>query len=438
MTSPSDSIIHHLKKSPTSVYAGFDPTAKSLHAGNLLTIIALLHFQVHGHTPIALVGGATGSIGDPSGRSTERNALPDSLVHENSACIRHQLETVFRNAEAHIKRHQPNIDEVPALHVLDNLSWFGGIGVLEFVRDVGKYVRVSAMLAKESVKSRLDSPDGISFTEFSYQLFQAFDFYHLWKNHNCTIQLGGSDQWGNITTGIDLIKKKELALASCAVDGDARIVNNAFGVTLPLITTATGEKFGKSAGNAVWLDSEMCSTFDFYQFFRRTPDSEVEKHLKSFTFLPLESIHSIMHHHKAKPGDHLPQRTLAFEVTDLVHGHKTAVKCRTMSTVLFDGDSMEGGGPSVADILEAFEGDERLVSLRREDVVGRDILDVGVKSGVARSKSAARKLLTSGGFYLNNRKLPSTGYTVTESDLLDDSLCLLRTGKNNYIVVRVV
>ncbi|KAJ3192675.1 tyrosyl-tRNA synthetase [Irineochytrium annulatum] len=389
--SPPDELTALLARSKTMVYAGFDPTAPSLHVGNLLTLISLLHFRLQGHDAICLLGGATGRIGDPSGRSSERTALAGEVVDANVKSIRAQVERVMANASAYARRKGFGVGArgcavEGAVTVLDNREWFDGIGMLEFLETFGKYARVSVMLAKDSVKSRLDSPEGISFTEFTYQLLQAYDFYHLNRTRGCTIQLGGSDQWGNIAAGIELVHKKWAVLKTEeGVSPQERSGEDVYGVTMPLVTTAQGEKFGKSAGNAVWLDEGLVSHFDFYQFFRRTPDTEVERYLMYFTLLPLDEIHAIMGRLKAEPKKHIPQRALAFEVTELVHGAEAAKNARVMSEVLFD--SKAGQIPNVDDVIQAFEGDARLVTMPRSEFVGLHASDVAIKIGAIASPS---------------------------------------------------
>ncbi|KAI8924897.1 hypothetical protein BC831DRAFT_463317 [Entophlyctis helioformis] len=446
-----------LESQPTVVYAGFDPTATSLHVGNLLTIIALLHFQLSGHQAIALIGGATGSIGDPSGKTSERQALDETTLKTNMDAVTGQLSLVFANAQAYAERRttasgasaaadslymRDAADPVSPVAILNNADWFKSMTLLDFIGSVGRRARVSAMLARESVKNRLSSPEGISFTEFTYQLLQAFDFWHLFANQGCRVQLGGSDQWGNITAGTDLIKKSlndglvpTHAAAKYALAGvNSASADVAYGVTLPLVTTASGEKFGKSAGNAVWLSESLLSVFDFYQFFRRTPDTEVGRYLRYFTLLSESRIDQILEHHKVSPQDHLPQRTLAAEVTELVHGADKAAKAKTQSDVLFGADLST---MTASEIVAAFRGDKRLVSLPRSEVVGVAVCDVAASSQTTKSKSAARKLVGTGGLYLNNHRVKSITQAIEESDLVDGCLCSLRTGKNNYVLVSI-
>ncbi|KAI9340866.1 tyrosine-tRNA ligase [Obelidium mucronatum] len=444
------SLDSHLASKPTAVYAGFDPTAQSLHVGNLLTIVALIHFAARGHQPIALIGGATASIGDPSGRSSERNVLPRKQIIHNSRLIRIQLENIFRNSISTMKRHDHPlirwnessassnsgtlVSALERVKVLDNYDWFHQFSLLDFMGSVGRFARVSQMLAKDSVKSRLDAPDGISFTEFTYQLLQGYDFQYLNKHHGVSVQIGGSDQWGNITAGIDLIRKMRSANSVASEEEDDDV---SFGLTFPLVTTASGEKFGKSAGNAIWMDKDMVSPFDFYQFFRRTPDSEVERYLKFFTFMSKESIELLMEKHEKNPHLHLPQRTLAYEVTHLVHGSEFAKKSQVKSELLYDSDKISSPLSS-KDILDAFEGDNRLVTLAQDQVFGGSICQVATIAGVTKSISAARKLIASGGLYLNNTKVTSEATIVLKDEhSIDGSIVLLRSGKSKYTIVSV-
>ncbi|KAI9021934.1 putative tyrosine-tRNA ligase [Hyaloraphidium curvatum] len=429
-----------------TVYAGFDPTARSLHVGNLLTIIGLLHFQLAGHNVIALLGGATATIGDPTGRTTERPVLTQSELALNTASIDWQLHNVFQSAWSHARRRSsappPDPGSDPSggepsqqFTVVNNLDWYGGMSLLSFLKDVGRHARVPQMLTRDSVKSRLqpDAPDeaagaqahyeGLSFTEFSYQLLQAFDFYYLSMSHGCNVQLGGSDQWGNITAGTDLIRRKSQDAAE------------AFGLTLPLVVTDKGEKFGKSAGNAIWLDEEMCPVFDFYQFFRRTPDSMCPTYLRYFTFLSPAEIDQVARDHADNPSRHVMQRTLAGEVTRLVHGEAKAVRAETQASVLYDEDV--GGSVPLDRILAAFRGDQRLVTVKRDACVGSEVWKLAVDVQLFPSKSQALKHIKSGGLYLNKVAVESDQRTIAASDLIHGAIFTLRAGKSNYKIVHV-
>ncbi|KAG0309122.1 tyrosyl-tRNA synthetase, partial [Dissophora globulifera] len=294
MTSPE--LVDHVDAGPTAIYCGVDPTASSLHLGNLVTLLGLLHFHIKGHTTIGLVGGATGSIGDPSGKSTERQPMSAATLAKNVAGIDAQFQQFFQRGRAYAENRGYSVQGAGGLvKVVNNKTWFGKLSALEFLGDIGRYARVGTMIARDSVKSRLESPQGISFTEFSYQLLQAYDFWHLYHEDRCRIQLGGSDQWGNITAGIDLIHKKKKTTDEQVVidshnESESEKSPGAYGLTIPLLTTATGEKFGKSAGNAVWLDEKMTSLFDFYQFFVKTADADVGRYLHYFTLLSADEI----------------------------------------------------------------------------------------------------------------------------------------------------
>ncbi|KAJ3005912.1 tyrosyl-tRNA synthetase [Thoreauomyces humboldtii] len=435
MSSPSIAQTFEARKH--TLYTGFDPTATSLHVGNLLMIVGMLHFQAAGHRAIALVGGATGAIGDPSGKSSERKALGDVELTGNVTAISEQIRRVFSNARSYMERRDADVvspDAVRPVEVLNNLDWFQNVRLVDFLGDVGRLARVSVMLGRDSVRNRLESPEGISFTEFSYQLLQAYDFHHLHRHHGCTLQLGGSDQWGNIMAGLDVIRRKAGRVSITAAEQETEAEPLAYGLTMPLVTTAKGEKFGKSEGNAVWLDPARCSPYEFYQFFRRTPDTEVQRLLQYFTMVPMSTIEETMATHASQPGKHLPQRLLAYEVTELVHGEQSAQKAQTMSTVCFDGTLAETRGDH---IVGAFEGDDRLVTLSRDQVLGSDIVQVAVAGGAVKSKSAGRKLLASGGLYLNSVKVEAGGHVLTDRDLIDDVVCVIRVGKNQQRVIRV-
>jgi tyrosyl-tRNA synthetase len=285
---------------PTAIYCGVDPTAKSLHLGNLVTLIGLLHFHIRGHQTIALVGGATGSIGDPSGRKSERVPLSQEILKENVDGIESQIHRFFKNGASYAEKRGFQSQSYLTPKVLNNYSWFSSMTALDFLGSVGRYARVNTMLAKESVKSRMDTTQGISFTEFSYQLLQAYDFWYLYKNHECRIQLGGSDQWGNITAGIDLIYRRNQVESDEGQSKRDDMKSRAFGITIPLLLTSTGEKFGKSAGNALWLDESMTSVFDFYQFLMKTTDADVGKYLEMFTFLNPDQVGEIMKEHQVR------------------------------------------------------------------------------------------------------------------------------------------
>ncbi|KAI8603505.1 hypothetical protein EDD21DRAFT_368875 [Dissophora ornata] len=433
MTSPD--LEYHVESGPTAIYCGVDPTASSLHLGNLVTLLGLLHFHIKGHTTIGLVGGATGSIGDPSGKSTERVPMSAATLANNVASIDHQFHRFFQRGRAYAENRGYFIKgKEGKVKVVNNKDWFGKMSALELLGDVGRYARVGTMIARDSVKSRLESPQGISFTEFSYQLLQAYDFWHLYHEDGCRIQLGGSDQWGNITAGIDLIhKKKKTTDEQVIIDSSGEKSLSAFGLTIPLLTTSTGEKFGKSAGNAVWLDETMTSLFDFYQFFVKTPDADVGRYLQYFTLLSPDEIQTVMKQHNAEPEKRIAQQTLAKETTELVHGAEAVPKALLATHVLFGSslDKIKG-----QELIEAFEHDSRMVLLAKLQVAEMSMDNLALKSGICSSKSEAKKLVKSGGFYINNTKVTDTAYRIAEKDWIDGAVCVLRSGKSNYKLIR--
>lgn len=393
-----------------SVYVGFDPTAESLHVGNLLGLLALLHFQRAGHRPIALVGGATGRIGDPSGRATERALLDEATLERNvrgiESCLR-QLDT----------------EGGPAFEIVNNFDWYRGMNVLSFLRDVGKHFRLGTMLAKESVRSRMDRDDneGMSFTEFSYQVLQGYDFLNLYRTEGCRLQLGGSDQWGNITAGCDLIRKVEGV--------------EAHGVTIPLLTTSTGEEVGKSAGNAaVWLCPTRTSHYEFYQYFRNTRDADLRRFLKLFTLLPLPRIEEIAQAHDLRPEEHAGQKVLAEEVTRLVRGEQGLHTALKATRVMFGDEPVDSLPPSE---LLAVLKDVPSVTLPRSSVVGQPLSGLMVACRATASKGEARRLVKGGGVYVNSKRVPNDDYQVGPDDVLGDALCVLRVGKKSYFLVKL-
>lgn len=391
-----------------SFYVGFDPTARSLHVGNFVPIMMMAHLQRAGHRPIAVVGGATGMIGDPSGRSSERNLLDDSAVLANLATIRTQLASFLRFEGAN------------AAKVVNNADWTAPISYLHWLRDVGKYFSVNAMIAKESVRRRLEERDqGISYTEFSYMLLQAYDFFVLNRDEGVQLQMGGNDQWGNITAGIELIHKK----------GGGQ----AYAITSPLLLTAAGEKFGKSAGNAVWLDSALTSPFAFYQYWVRTDDRDAGKFLRMFTFLELDEIEAIEAAHASNLAGRGAQRRLAQEVTRIVHGEAALLRAELATEILF---GREIQGLSDAELADIF-GDVPSTQLERNRLeAGIDLISLLVEMGASASKGEARRALTAGSIYLNNVKVTDAALMVTAAQLASESTLVVRTGKKNYFMAR--
>ncbi len=399
--------------SPFVLYAGFDPSADTLHIGNLVPLLALARAQRAGHTPIAIVGGATGMIGDPSGKSEERNLLDPDTLARNLAGIRRDLETLL-DFEA-----KPN----PA-RILNNADWIGAVSLIEFLRDIGKHFTVNAMLAKESVKQRIESETGISFTEFSYMLLQSWDFWHLYDRFGCRLQIGGSDQWGNITAGIDLIRRK--------AGPDARA---AFGLTLPLILDSSGRKFGKSEKGALWLGAHRTSHFDFYQYFVRTADADAVRYLKIFTFLPLEGIADLEQEVARRPEKREAQRTLAREVTRMVRGEEGLRIAERATAVLFENARVEQLDDATLGVIFA---DVPSLELPRAELdAGILLIDALVNVKLAKSKSQARQLITDGGVYVNNtRNEGGLERRLGPADLASDTVCVLRAGKRNYALLR--
>ncbi|GAA5989968.1 hypothetical protein JCM11641_002931 [Rhodosporidiobolus odoratus] len=445
---------------PTTVYLGVDPSAKSLHVGNLLALIGLLHFRLHGHNAVALIGGATGAIGDPSGRSTERNALAPETLQANVQGITQQLTTFLDRGVAFAQSRTRRRDGTDvagtekkaegSVRVVNNLDWLGGVSLLEFLSTVGKMARVSTMLSRESVKSRLDSSSGLSFTEFSYQLLQAYDFLRLHRDLGCTIQLGGSDQLGNIVSGIDMIRRenhlRQEAVQEVETKKDGVEESDpAFGLTFPLLTTAAGEKFGKSAGNAIWLDAGMTSPFDLYQFFLRTTDEEVEKYLKIFTFIRVVELEGIMQDHKAQPKSRIAQKVLAAEATELIHGPE-GLRQALVATDVFYSTSLSSRSdlPALITALDAASVSPAastipslLVRLSKAEYLGQSLERLVLASGLLFSKTQARKAIEAGTLQLNGQRVPPKSHQrmIAEEDLLKGELLVLKASKTAHRAV---
>jgi len=390
-----------------TIYVGFDPTAASLHLGNLVPIMALAHFQRSGHRVIALVGGATAMVGDPSGRSDERNLLTIDQVKQNALGVREQLGRFLA------------FDGPNAAIMVDNYDWTAPMSFIDWLRDVGKYFTVNYMVAKDSVRSRMQSEAGISFTEFSYMTMQAYDFLHLHDHFGCRLQGGGSDQWGNITAGIDLIRRLRQ--------------QSAYGLTFPLVTTASGAKFGKSAGNAVFLDRERTSPWDFYQYLVRQDDRDVVRFLRIYTFLTEEEIAAIEREIERNPEKREAQKMLAYSVTALVHGEDTARDIRHAAEIVYDQRIQGIGDQTLRDVFSSVPAIER----PGHDLDnGIDILDLALGAGMVKSKGEGRRLLEAGGVYLNNVRV-APGTRVTREHLASESLIVLRSGKKNYYLVHI-
>lgn len=400
-----------LAKEKITVYIGFDPTSNSLQVGNLLALMGLARMQRFGHTPIAVAGGGTGMVGDPSGKSNERQLLSLEQVQANVECIKGQLAR-FLDFEA---RSNP-------ARIVNNADWLCSISLMEFLRDVGKHFTVNYMITKDSVRSRLEREEGISYTEFSYMLLQAYDFLQLFDRYGCTLQCGGSDQWGNITAGVELIRR---------VRGQ-----RAYGLVYPLVTNAEGVKLGKTEAGTIWLDARRTSPYRFYQFWLNQEDADVIPYLKYFTWFTQEEIAALALEVTERPEQRVAQRMLAREVTRLVHGEEALARAEQASQVLFGGDL---AGLSVADIQEIF-ADVPSCQLAKTDLEGGGVplVDLLVTAGMTRSKSEGRRLISSGGIYLNNAPVSDEGRMVTLTDSLEGQFVVLRKGKKSYHLVRLV
>lgn len=403
-TTAIDALRERLGQGPVAVYAGFDPTADSLHVGNLVPLLLLRRFQLFGHQPVALAGGATGMIGDPGGRSTERNLLDSATLDANLAAIKPQLEMLLD--------FTPGVTQA---RLVDNRDWTAPLSVLDFLRDVGKHVTVNTMLAKDSVKSRVESEAGISFTEFSYMLLQANDYHHLFNEMKVELQVGGSDQWGNITAGIDLIRRTEGA--------------HVHGLTVPLVTRADGQKFGKSVDGAVWLSPERTTPYAFFQYFMNVDDRDVERFLLQMTLVPVAEIAAAMAEHTADPGQRRAQRLLATSVTTLVHGKDEAERAAGASQ----------GFTRSADQLSAEEWAELAASLPTLSIsasdIGRDLVEILADQGAVASRSEGRRLIAQSGLSLNDVAV-SEGQCLAESDFTGDGYAMARRGKKHRFVLR--
>lgn len=397
-------LIERLDQGPIGVYVGFDPTADSLHAGNLLGQVMLRRFQLAGHRPVVLAGGATGMVGDPGGRSEERNLLDRPTLNHNVACVKKQLEKILE------------FDGPVAARMVDNATWTEPMGTLEFLRDVGKHFTVNQMVAKESVRARMESENGISFTEFSYMLLQANDFRHLCEFENVEMQMGGSDQWGNITAGTDLIRR--------------RLGKSGYGLTWPLLTRSDGQKMGKSVHGALWLDPDKTSPYEFRQYWVQLPDEDVERFLLQLTLRSVDDIKALMDEHRAAPEKRLAQRALATDVTALVHGSAAEQAAAEAAQVLFGGDPTAASAEALAVVAREVPSSE----VTREQL--GDQIAVLVQTGLASSNGEARRTLTQKGFKANGKTLEETK-SLLEVDLLHGRYMLLRKGKTNFHLLTV-
>ena len=401
----------HLSTGSAAGYVGFDPTADSLHIGSLVPILLLLHLQRAGHRPIALVGGATGMVGDPSGKSEERNLLDEDTLRRNIAGIQGQLEKYLD-----FSPDRPNRAEL-----VNNYDWFRGLGFIEFLRDVGKHITVNYMISKESVRKRIEGETGISYTEFAYQLMQGYDFYWLYVNKGCRLQMGGSDQWGNITTGTELIRRK--------AGGEA------YALTCPLITKADGGKFGKTEKGNVWLDPARTSPYQFYQFWLNAADEDAEKWIRIFTLLERSTVEELIEAHRKDPGARLLQKSLAREVTVFVHGREEFEIALRTTESLFKGEGTGMDGLSVETILSALDGVPTHPMSKKDIEAGMDVTGFLALSGIFPSKGEARRTIQGGGVSINRTKVTDAATRIDGSTLLDGRYILVQKGKKSYFLV---
>ncbi len=406
----------HLKKGMASAYLGFDPTADSLHIGHLVGVMTLLHFQRAGHKPFALVGGATGMIGDPSFKSAERNLLEKSTLDHNIDCLQQQLAKFLNFSGASANKAE----------LVNNYDWISKFSFLDFIRDVGKHITVNYMMSKDSVKRRLEDGNGLSFTEFTYQLIQGYDFYHLWKNENCTVQLGGSDQWGNIVTGTELIRR---------MGG-----GSAYALTVPLITKADGTKFGKTESGSVWLDPEKTSPYAFYQFWLNVSDEDASKYIRIFTILDQTKIESLEASHAEAPHLRTLQKEIGKQITTMVHGEKEFEMAVKASEILFGKSSTEDlAGLDERTFLQVFDGVPQVQVNRSEYESLENVLDLfgEMTQGVVfPSKGEARKMIQGGGVSINKEKLGDPNVSPF-FQLLQGKYLLVQKGKKNYFIIEV-
>lgn len=402
-----EALLKDLEAGPVSFYLGFDPTAPSLHVGNLVVLLVMRRFQLAGHKPFPLVGGATGLVGDPSGRNEERSLNSDEIVSEWVSRIRKQLEKFL------------TFEGSNAANLVNNLDWTRDVSAIEFLRDIGKHFSVNQMLTKDAVSSRLEG-GGISYTEFSYQVLQSFDYLELYRRFNCILQLGGSDQWGNITAGLDLIRRAESG--------------SAHALTIPLLQKSDGTKFGKTAGGSVWLDPEMTSPYAFYQYWLGTDDADVERFLKTFSFMSQSELEELFVELRTNPGARVPHRALARELTTLVHGEAECLEAEAASKALF-------GQGDITDLSERTL-ESALSQLPRTTINRGEVfptwVDLLAATGVVDSKSAARRIVKEGGAYLNNQKIAGEDFTPSESDLIHGRFLLLRKGKRELAAVEII
>ncbi|MFS0780540.1 tyrosine--tRNA ligase [Bacillus sp. 1P06AnD] len=397
-------LVEQLEKESTSLYCGVDPTADSMHIGHLLPFLTLRRFQQHGHKPIVLVGGATGMIGDPSGKKQERQLQSVETIQHNVTCLKKQMERIF------------DFEGENAAVMTNNYDWISALDMITFLRDYGKHIGINYMLSKDIVSSRLDA--GISFTEFTYTILQAIDFNHLYENYQCKLQIGGSDQWGNITTGLEMIRKMQ---------GEGA---KAYGLTIPLVTKSDGTKFGKTESGAVWLDPEKTTPYEFYQFWINTADQDVVKYLKIFTFLSKEEIEALEESVQTEPHLRKAQKALAEEMTRLVHGQEALDTAMNITQALFSGDVKS---LSAAEIKQGFKDMPSFNPENKEDI---QLVDLIVNAKISPSKRQAREDITNGAISVNGEKVTDVQYTVSEQDRMDGQFTIIRRGKKKYTLIQ--
>ena len=406
----TDPEIEKALEKPITVYCGFDPSARSLQAGNLVSIMVLRRFQQAGHKVIALVGGATGLIGDPSGKSAERNMLTVEQVAENKRGIRENLSRIL------------DFDGPNAAIMVDNYDWYKATSAIEFLRDIAINFRVPQMLAKESVKKRLEASEGaLTFTEFSYQILQGNDFLHLFDNYGCQLEIGGADQWGNITAGTDLVHRMR--------------GKTAYGLTFPLLLDSAGRKFGKSEGNALFMNGEMTSVFDWYQYFLRSADEDAIRYLKVFSMKSLEEIAELEAKMKENPEDRIPQKALAEELTLLVHGEEGLKKAQEATAALFGAKNSDNASKS-AEELERIFANVPSAEMAKDEILGKSVFAVAAAAGMFKSNGEARRMAVQGGLSLNDAKIDDKR-VFAEDDIVDGKVVLLRSGKRNYFLLKI-
>jgi tyrosyl-tRNA synthetase len=393
-----------LEKEKISLYCGVDPTADSMHIGHLLPFLTLRRFQEHGHRPVVLVGGATGMIGDPSGKSEERKLQTTEVIQHNVECIQKQLSQIFEFEGEH------------GAIMVNNYDWAGSMDIVTFLRDYGKHVGVNYMLAKDTIANRLET--GISFTEFTYTILQAMDFLHLYEKFDCKMQVGGSDQWGNITTGLELIRKM-------APEG-----SKAYGLTIPLVTKADGTKFGKTESGAIWLDPEKTTPYEFYQFWINTADADVIKYLKFFTFLSKEEIEALEESVKNEPHLRKAQKALAEEMTRLIHGQESLDQAIKITEALFNGEIQN---LTAAEIKQGFKDVPSYEHTTGEEI---GIVDLLIAAGIVSSKRQAREDVTNGAISINGQRVTETDYVISEKDRIEGQFTVIRRGKKKYFLIK--